>query len=351
MVSDSLGRHMRAEIREQASITERWASSNGYFNTAQLRWLEEMQLSAVLTFARGTSENAAAWGRNLMSQYAEMLCVQTRISEWTVLDYLPLVPNSLAIGISQSGQSPDLAAVARGYLDRGIPVLGIVNDPQSPLANVCDSVVDIAVGTEHAVAATKSFLAQCLVMLDLVDSLNRQVISRVNISEAVSRACDVSQEDGIQAASAIILKALTEHAGLVVTTRGPDFAMAREGALKIIETSGFPVTVLTTANLVHGPVAVIGQQTAVVVIVPDDPFRASVLATAEKLLERTSRLITVGTGTVTGSCLHIPLHAKDPQALSMAFAVWLQRLTLDLARGLGSDPDAPHGLEKVTRTL
>jgi glucosamine--fructose-6-phosphate aminotransferase (isomerizing) len=98
-------------------------------------------------------------------------------------------------------------------------------------------------------------------------------------------------------------------------------------------------------------VAVVGKQTAVVVLVPGGPFRASVLATAEALLGRTSRLITVGTGTVTGSCLHVPLDEVDPQALSLAFAVWLQRLTVDLATGLGFDPDAPHGLEKVTRTL
>lgn len=350
-MSDSLGRHMRAEILEQVSIVERWASSEGYLNTTQLRWLQESRPSAVLTFARGTSENAAAWGRDLLSQYAEMLCIQTHISQLTVLDFLPSIPRSLAIGVSQSGQSPDVVAVATGYRDRGIPVLGIVNDPGSPLGTVCDSVVDIAVGTEHAVAATKSFLAQCLAMLDLVDSLGRQAVSRDKVSHAVARACDSTQLDGIQQTAAIILESFEEHAGLVLTTRGPDFSMAREGALKIIETCGIPVSVLTTADLVHGPVAVVGKQTAVVVLVPGGPFRASVLATAEALLGRTSRLITVGTGTVSGSCLHVPLDEDDPQALALAFAVWLQRLTVDLATGLGFDPDAPHGLEKVTRTL
>lgn len=350
-MSESLGRHMRAEILEQVSIAERWASAQGYLNTTQLRWLEESRPSAFLTFARGTSENAAAWGRDLLSQYAEILCIQTQISQLTVLGFLPSIPKSLAIGISQSGQSPDLAAVASGYRDRGIPVLGIVNDPGSRLATVCDSVVDLAVGTEHAVAATKSFLAQCLAMLDLVDALSGHVVSRDKISGAVARACEATHLDGIQKAAAIILASFEDHAGLVVTTRGPDFSMAREGALKIIETCGTPVSVLTTADLVHGPVAVVGKQTAVVVLVPGGPFRASVLATAEDLLRRTSRLITVGTGSVTGSRLHVPLNEDDPQALSLAFAVWLQRLTLELSTGLGSDPDAPHGLEKVTRTL
>lgn len=350
-MSDSLGRHMHAEILEQVSIAERWAGSQGYLNANQLLWLEEIQPSTILTFARGTSENAAAWGRGLLSQYAEMLCIQTPISQLTVLDFLPVMPKSLAIGISQSGQSPDLVAVASGYRDRGIPVLGIVNDPGSPLATDCNSVVDIAVGTEHAVAATKSFLAQCLVMLDLVDALGDQSVSRDQVSTAVASACDSTHLHGIRQTAAIILDSFAEHAGLVVTTRGPDFSIAREGALKIIETCGIPVSVLTTADLVHGPVAVVGEDTAVVVLVPGGPFRASVLATAEELLGRTSRLITVGTETVTGSCLHVPLNEDDPHALSLAFAVWLQRLTVDLATGLGFDPDAPHGLQKVTRTL
>ena len=72
---------------------------------------------------------------------------------------------------------------------------------------------------------------------------------------------------------------------------------------------------------------------------------------AEKLQGRTDRLITVGKGTVPGCYLHIPFDEDDPRALSMAFAVWLQRLTLALSTSMGFDPDAPHGLEKVTRTL
>lgn len=350
-MSESLGRYMRAEIFEQAAIAAKWAESNGFLGAPQRHWLKDHSPETVFTFARGTSENAAAFGRYLLSQYAEMLCVQTEISQLTVLDLLPSIPKSLAVGISQSGQSPDLAAVAGGYRDRGIPVLGIVNDVASPLAALCDSVVDIAVGTERAVAATKSFLAQSLAMLDLVDGLGRHAVVRDKISQAVAHACDHTQSGEIQEIAVAILESFAEHAGLVMTTRGPDFYMAREGALKIVETCGIPVSVFTTADLVHGPVSVVGARTAVVVLVPGGRFREPVLATAEKLLVRTRRLITVGAGTVPGCYLHVPLIEEDPNAFSMALAVWLQRLTLMLATSMGLDPDAPPGLEKVTRTL
>lgn len=349
-MSDSLGLHMRAEIAEQTEIVARWSDSQGYLDARARSWVQGTRPSAVLTFAHGTSENAAGFGRYLLAQYARIPGFPTDMSQLGLAQGLPCVSPSLAVGISQSGQSPDLALVANAYRDRGIPVLGVVNDAASPLATTCDVVVDIAVGTERAVAATKSFLAQCLAMLDLVDVLGHESVQRDAISKAVERACGPLESVGIQESTDAISAAFTEHAGLVITTRGPVFSIAKEGALKIMETCAKPVSVFSTADLEHGPVAVVGPRTAVVVLVPGGRFQQPVLASAERIQHRSSRLITVGTGTVPGSYLHVPLVEEDPNALTMAFAVWLQRLTLELATGLGFDPDAPHGLEKVTRT-
>ena len=342
---------MQAEIVEQVGIALRWSESGGYLDERARTWLAERTPSHVLTFARGTSENAAAYGRYLLTQHAQMVCLKTEIAQATVLGVLPQLPGSLAVGISQSGQSPDLVAVASGYRALGTPVLGIVNDTASPLALASDYVVDIAVGIESAVAATKSFLAQCLTMLDMVDALSEQRLDREAISRSITGRCASSEVDGIRQVAAAIRESFARHEGLVMTSRGPDYAVLKEGALKIIETCARPVSIYTATDLEHGPVALVGPHTPVLVTVPGGRFRSSVLSMAEKLQGRTDRLITVGKGTVPGCYLHIPFDEDDPRALSMAFAVWLQRLTLALSTSMGFDPDAPHGLEKVTRTL
>lgn len=346
-----LGHRMQAEIAEQTGIGLRWVESGGFLDESLKTRLAEEPPTALLTFARGTSENAAAYGRYLLAQYAPCGSLKTEIAQATVAHQWPQLPGSLAIGISQSGQSPDLVTVARGYRERGVPVLGIVNDITSPLAGECDYIADIAVGPEKAVAATKSFLAQCLAMLDLVDALGDQDIQRNAICGAIAQMCTPERATQMHKVVGAIQDSFAHGQGLVITTRGPDHYVAREGALKIMETCATPVSVFTTTDLEHGPVAVIGPQTPVLVLVPGGPYRSTVLAAALKLQTRTDRLITVGDGTVPGSFAHIPVQEDDPHALSMSLAIWLQRLTLALSTNMGLDPDAPPGLDKVTRTL
>ena len=342
---------MQAEIAEQTGIALRWAESGGYLDESLRAHLQERPPTALLTFARGTSENAAAYGRYLSAQFVSWGSLKTDISQASVLDQWPRIPGSLAIGISQSGQSPDLVAVAKGYRKRGVPILGIVNDITSPLAGECDHVTYLAAGAEKAVAATKSFLAQCLALLDLVDVLGDEHVQRSSISDAIARMCAQERAAETEEVAGVIRNSLAQHTDLVMTTRGPDYSIAREGALKIMETCATPVPVFTTTDLEHGPVAVIGPQTPVLVLVPGGPFRSTVLAAAQKLQKRTNRLITVGDGTVSGSFAHIPIQEDEPHALSLSLAIWLQRLTLTLSTSMGLDPDAPPGLEKVTRTV
>jgi glucosamine--fructose-6-phosphate aminotransferase (isomerizing) len=255
----------------------------------------------------------------------------------------------LTVGISQSGESPDLLAVMDAAAAQNQPTLGITNNPASPMATRSGFHVDLGIGPERAVAATKSYTAQLLTVAQLSAGMARDVnmsSSLETIGKLVSRAIETS-DDAARAA-----KVLTEANRCVVLGRGFQHATAYEWALKIAELSYLVAQPFSSADFRHGPLAMVEAGLPILAVAMDGPAygdMASLLASS-----RTAGALVVAISDRDDCPADhiIPLPKGIPGWLApIPAAVAAQVFTFHLTVARGLDPDNPRRLTKVTKTL
>jgi glucosamine--fructose-6-phosphate aminotransferase (isomerizing) len=257
----------------------------------------------------------------------------------------------LVIGISQSGETPDVAEYVEQARAAGAFTLAITNDEGSLLARGAHLVLATHAGSERAVAATKTYTSQ-LAALALfwsawtgADALAGALSE--DVPAAMAAACAV--EDAVKDVAARL-----SHADrLLVTARGYNYATALETALKVEETCYLAAMPFSAADLMHGPIAVVEPRYPVLLYAAPGKTLESMLALNAELQRRGAETFVVAAaGTpVTGSATTLRVPLAVPEELTPLVAVLpgqLLALHLSLARGL--DPDAPRGLSKVTRT-
>jgi glutamine---fructose-6-phosphate transaminase (isomerizing) len=215
-------------------------------------------------------------------------------------------------------------------------VVALVNDESSPLAAQADQIIPLNVGAEKAVAATKSYLATLSAVLQLVAawSGNSQLQDAViSLPELLERAIELPAQLTAQSLQGV------EH--LVVLGRGPGYAISREIALKLKEVCGIHAEAFSSAEFLHGPVTLVKDQFAIVDVSIADEANAAHQAQIAEVRSRGARIVH----------LHRADLLSNPRVLPLAL---LQRFYLDVeavARSRGVNPDAPPGLNKVTKTV
>lgn len=298
-----------------------------------------------ITIARGSSDNAAAFAAYLIGSRTGVVTASLPPSLETLQHAGLDLAHSLAIGISQSGRSPDIVAPVRRARERGALTVAIVNQATSPLAEAAEIVFDQMAGTEHAVAATKSFIASLVVPARIVaawteDRALKDALARLPEALEAATRCDWSPA----------IEALAKTERMMVVGRGLNLAIAQEGALKLKETSILQAEAMSAAEVMHGPKALIEPGYRVLALAPNDGGRTSVLAMAEEFRALGAEVLLAGAPDVPGATLPLPpaLHpALDPIVAIAAFYPFAARLSE--ARGLS--PDAPRNLKKVTETV
>ena len=178
---------------------------------------------------------------------------------------VPRHGDALVIGISQSGRSPDVVGVVAAARGAGAPTVAITNDGGSALAHAADFVLELDVGRERSVAATKTYTASLAALAALVVELRGDAADR----HALRRVPALAQRalDGAFAA----VSALDEHVGaphVITVGRGYNYATAMEIALKIRELTGTVAEGFSSADLMHGPIAAIAPGTPAVILAP-----------------------------------------------------------------------------------
>ena len=301
--------------------------------------------------ARGTSDNAARYGQYVLGVRNGLVAALATPSVFTRYHATPQLAEALVLGISQSGQSPDIVAVVAEGRRQGAVTAAITNDPGSPLARAAEVVIPIRAGRERAVAATKTYTAELMAFAMLSAALGDDPGAWREL-EAVpglaARAIELNL-DRVEAAGRF-----RRPSRLVVLGRGFNLSTAFEIALKVKETSAVMADPYSAADFLHGPVALLGRGLPVMVVAPASaPFGDlddAVLALAK---ERRCRVIAVSDapGVLGRAAVALPLPAGAPEWLSPLLAVlpgqlWAQALAT--ARGL--DVDAPRALTKVTLT-
>lgn len=315
-----LGEWMEREVRQQPEVLE----------AASRRFLAELEpilgsrsFDMVVIAARGSSDNAALYGRYLIEVNLGIPVSLAAPSVWTKFGKRIRYRNCLAVGISQSGEAPDVSEVLAAIREDGHTTLAVTNTPGSRLTEAAEHTLHLEVGEERSVAATKTYTASLLAMHEIVRALggdlddpSELLPNRVWVDETLEAA---------RASLGAVLRAQT----LFTLSRGYSFATAQEAALKLMECALLSCKSYSLADFQHGPRAVASHGSAAIVFGEGD----------ESLLQQ---------GCMVVQAPHPPVPEPLVPLWDVLFGQWLALLA---ARARGLNPDDPQFLKKVTRTL
>ena len=308
-------------------------------------------LHHVVIAARGSSDNAARYAQYLLGAHNRLTVTLATPSLFTRYRTPPEMAGALVVGISQSGESPDLIAVVEEGRRQGCPTLAITNVAGSPLAAVADHTIVLRAGRERSIAATKTYTAQLAALAMLSTSLAANSLwhrELAMVPEFVAQAHAVGRDAVLAAATT-----LKDAGHGVVLGRGFNFATAFEIALKAKELAYIAVEPYSSADFQHGPIALIDTGFAAVVVNAAGAVSAEVEDLLRTICERGASPVVISNEptSLALAAAPIPLPAEMPEWLSpMAAIVPAQLLAFQLSRLRGFDPDQPRGLRKVTKT-
>ncbi len=339
--------HMYDEIHEQPEVLatileEEWGRVISAARTLRSRGFRFAMLTA-----RGTSDNAAIYAKYLFEVSLGIPTALASPSTFTLYKGRMNLDDVLVVGISQSGESKDILETVGRTRELGASTLAITNDDGSSLAGAAEMHFSLRAGKERSVAATKTYTAQLLLLYLLIAALKDEepgADARHLPDRAGSVLADGEWENTARYRYA-------EH--LVVSSRGYNFATAREAALKLMEATYVVAEGFSAADLRHGPMAMIGSDFPVVAVVPPGRARSDVEALVEELANRGAELVVIAEDStvVDKGAAGFRVPVSCPEELSpILYALPAQMLAHDLALLKGLNPDAPRGLSKVTET-
>jgi glucosamine--fructose-6-phosphate aminotransferase (isomerizing) len=311
--------------------------------------IERRPPNYVLIASRGSSGNAARYGQHVFGRFNRLTVAFASPSLHTLYSTPPRLDGALVIGISQSGQSPDVVAVVDEGTRQDQITVAITNDPESPLAQAARHVLPLHAGPEQAVAATKTYTASLCALADLAvaaagnRSMRRELRS---IPASVAR-----QIDDIGDARAGVEYAAAWHSCAVVG-RGPNYGTAFEAALKLKELTAIAAEPYSPADLLHGPIAIVEPGYPLVAIAPSGPARAALGDLLEAVRQRGGAPIVLSDAPELARSgePYLPLVPVPEWLTPLVAAVPAQLLAVGIAERRGIDVDNPFGLSKVTLT-
>lgn len=344
---------MLGEIREVPDTARRILAHGRAETQAVADAIRSFSPRWVTLAARGTSDHAATYAQYLVETHLGLPVALAKPSVTTVYGRELTWAGGLVIGISQSGQSPDIVAVVRSAREAGALTVAITNDEASPLAEVAAHVLPCHAGPELAVPATKTYVAQLVVVAGLVAAIaedDRLARGLTELPESLDLALDRALR-WVETDGAITVEALAVASRALLVSRGYNLATVLELGLKLKETVGLFAEAYSIADFAHGPRALAGPDVPVIAIRPDGPMGERVDATLASIAGDAPEAVVIGGGEVEGRRRALSLPLPLPEALTPpAFILPGQVLVEATARRLGVSPDAPEGLRKVTRT-
>jgi glutamine---fructose-6-phosphate transaminase (isomerizing) len=337
------GKLMRAEMAEQPAALGRLADRFDD-DAASVRAVLPDPLAGVVFLARGSSDNAAVYGRYLAELASGRPAGLAAPSLHTLYDAPARYEGFLVVAISQSGETPEIVTVCRRLGEAGARTVAVVNDADSPLGGAADAVLALDVGPERAVPATKTVTGQMLAMAAVAAATGPVPFDAGELA-AMPDAVGAVLDDPEPATELAARWVQSER--LFVAARGLLYAAALEAALKIKETTGILAEGISAADLRHGPIGVAGDDVPVLALDGGGAGREDVRAVAD---------LARGRGAPVAVCGDAPdAELPLPQGLPEALAVFpatarAQQLAAAMAAARGIDPDTPAGLTKVTPT-
>jgi glucosamine--fructose-6-phosphate aminotransferase (isomerizing) len=349
-VNAATGELFLAEIREQPQALGRLLEHEGEF-AAAARAFADRRPSVVRLVGHGTSDAAAAYGVYAFGLLAGLTAIRDSISLTVYYDAPLDLSDSVVVGLSQSGETPDVVEYVARTRERGALTVALTNEPDSPLGRTAELVLPLAAGAEQAVAASKTYTTQLAALALLAGGAAGR---SAEVAGGIRRIAVLMDEalPRLEAAVRPVAIAFTYVGRMYVIGRGIEFATAREVALKLTETCRVAAEPLTATDLAHGPVAALDALFPVWTIASRDESLPAVIDAAARVREAGATVVASGNAAaeLDGAAFSLPVpEAPDPILAPLLSVVPGQLFAAALAQAKGLDADRPAGLTKVTR--
>ena len=267
---------LRDEIREQPEVAARLLRDGRPEIEAiadrLIARLADREIDHVVIAARGTSDHAAIYAQYLFGAHLRLPVALATPSLISLYGVEPRLDRSLVIGVSQSGQSPDIVGVVAAARRQGAPTIALTNDAGSDLAAAAEHHIDLRAGPERAVAATKTYTAELLAIALLVTALEARLNPTAGRDAALAAVPDaLAGALDTEPAAEAVARHLAGRDRLIVVGRGFNYATAREMALKLKELARLAADPYSAADFLHGPLVLVEPGYPVIVLAPVGP--------------------------------------------------------------------------------
>jgi glucosamine--fructose-6-phosphate aminotransferase (isomerizing) len=340
-----------SEIREQPARWRRLADDDA---PAELgRRLAAEPRSLVRLAAHGTSDHAAMYATYALRLLCGWTALRDSMSLALYYGAPAAAPGELAIGLSQSGETPDVVAWLQATRAAGATTVAVTNDPRSSLAGAADGTLQVQAGEERSIAATKTYTCT----LAALALLGAHAAGRgPEMAAALRGAADLAEEALPRLEKAV--DAVAQHTAsrdrMYVVARGIEVATAFEAALKMTEVAYVSAKALTATGMAHGPVAALDETFPVWVIASDDATGPAVVEAVRRANDAGAPVIASGPAAARVGDVAFTLEtpaAPDPLLTPLLSVLPGQLFARALALAKGIDPETPRHLRKITSAV
>ncbi len=338
------------EIHEQDVVIGRFLNDAAPAVEKLVAAMRSQGVDHVVIAARGTSDNAARYAQYVLGAFNGLQVALATPSLFSLYDRPITFGNALVLGISQSGQSPDIVSVLAAAQAQGKLTAAITNNPTSPLAQQADHVIALQTGDEKAVAATKTYttsLAAIALLSATLANDDARLAELHTVPAAITQTLTLNDTIGTLAPRYRYM----QHC--VVIGRGFNYATAFEMALKMKELSYSIVEPYSSADFLHGPFAILNEGFPVFIIAPNGQLTDELATFAAQVGARSAETIVISdvAALLDAATIPLKLSASLPEWLSpFTTIVAGQLFAMHLADVRGFDVDAPRAIRKVTET-
>ncbi len=332
--------HMAKEIAEAPEAVARFLDRNAKTLSAIGERLRRNPPLMMITSARGSSDHAASYFKYLSEIQTGVPCSSIGASVVSIYGAELQLRGGLCLTISQSGKSPDIVALQNAARRAGALTIAVVNVEDSPAAHAADICLPLHAGAELSVAATKSFIVSLVAGATIIAHWRNDNEMLRSISALPTHLAKASIVDWPAA-----VELVKDAESIYVLGRGPSFPIAAETALKLKETCAIHAEAYSIAEVMHGPLELLGEGYPVLAYSPEDQSRNSSLQALAKLRKTGAHVLVAEQGGLPYERTGNPL--LDP--VSMIQTAY--RFVEATAQARGRDPDKPRLLKKVTETV
>ena len=345
--------NMEMEILEQTSIVPYILEQYIDSQTGEIKLDLPGNIRKIVIVASGSSYHCARFAVDLVEKISKIETRAIYSSEFLLKNLIPHDENTLYVFITQSGETSDtLKSIERVKTETNLPTLCITNVENSSIWNACNYQVACYAGVENGIAATKSFTSQmlCLILisLKLIENSGSENITK-NLKDSLFNLPSII-EKSIEKRDEIkkFAKHLAKEKVVVLTADGISYSLAKEGALKIKETSYKNITAAILGEFMHGHVAVLNNKSTLIFISVDKISERSVNNLNKIKEDYNPTLVIIGESDKrVNPDFHINVDCENEIQQLFANVVILQLIALETAIRLKRNVDCPKGLHKV----